>query len=804
MKKLSKVKLIVLMVGISLLVLPTSIVAGEFCGISGTVVDRETGEPLPSVNIVVKGTHLGSVTDEDGQYLISCLSPGSYKIIAIMIGYTTVVKDVVLAEGETANLAFFLTVNPIEGSGIVVTGTRTPRYIKDVPVRTEVITSRQLEKKEAQNLYEALNGAPGVRVEQQCSACNFSILRIQGLESGHVQVLIDGEPTYSGLASVYGLQQVTSGNIDRIEIVKGAGSALYGSSAIGGVVNIISKEPSAAPSLDSKISIGTDNTNQFGFSASRKLGKTGMMLSAQKNTTGEIDEDADGSTDRVKTDNLSLGLKLHFYNILGNDRISLGGVTINEQRQGGDLSMWENPFVEGSENIKTTRYEANVGYRNNITPDGELNVNFAYSQHNRNATNDAFLGDYMSTHSDAMPPVDEMQPYIADEDLYVAGANYGHVLGFNRILLGGQYTYNELDESGRYVVVDEEDQDYGGTYTSTSEKYAHDYGVYVQDEISLLGDIVEIVLGVRYDKHKSKDEFGGSGDVAPQDVIAIEYDETAVNPRGAVRVKVTPQLTIRGSAGTGFRVPYGFSEDLHLCSGSPRVNKPAGLKPEKSTSFNLGTNYSTDRFAVSLNVFRTDLKYKIGFADAGDASAQLGYTYEWENIGDAYTQGLETVVKAALLPIFALNLDFTYTNAQYENPREDWVEHPAHGNTYAENSKYISRVPQTTGGIELNFTPERWDMVIGAEYTGRMYIDYINEDELNNLESYIKHTDPFWVFDARLAYDFELQQNTILSLFTGVKNAFDYVQEERHSDDAAFMYAPFTGRTIYGGLRVKI
>jgi outer membrane receptor for ferrienterochelin and colicins len=478
---MNKKEMIVIIIVMLISILPIDAMAGETGGISGTVTDKDTGRPLSLVNIIVKKTQLGSASDEMGRYQISHISPGKYSIVATMIGYSAVTKDVVVTEGEIANLDFELEENPIEVGGVVVTGTRTPRYIKDMPVRTEVITSRQLEMKEAPNLYEALDGMPGIRVEQQCSYCNFSVLRVQGLESGHVQILVDGQPTYSGLASVYGLQQVTAGNIDRIEIVKGAGSALYGSSAIGGVVNIISKEPTAEPSLESTINIGSDNTNQFGLFASRRMGRTDMILTAQKNTGDEIDEDGDGFTDRVKSDNLSLGLKLHFNNFLGDDHFSLSGSTLNEQRQGGNLDMWENPFAEGSENIKTTRYVGGVGYKNNITSHSEININFVYCLHNRNATNDAFLGDYMITHGDTMPPVDEMQPYLAEENLYVVGANYRHTFGFNHILFGGQYSYNGLEESGRYVIVDENDENYGETYTSISDKHAHDYGIYCGD-----------------------------------------------------------------------------------------------------------------------------------------------------------------------------------------------------------------------------------------------------------------------------------------------------------------------------------
>jgi len=127
---------------------------------------------------------------------------------------------------------------------VVVTGTKTEKRLADVPVRTEIITAADIKAKGAVTLYEALEGMPGIRIEQQCSYCNFSIVRMQGLESGHLQVLIDGQPIFSGLAGVYGLQQVPTANIERIEVVKGAGSALYGSSAIAGAINIITKKPS--------------------------------------------------------------------------------------------------------------------------------------------------------------------------------------------------------------------------------------------------------------------------------------------------------------------------------------------------------------------------------------------------------------------------------------------------------------------------------------------------------------------------------------------------------------------------------
>jgi outer membrane receptor for ferrienterochelin and colicins len=795
-KGMKKIYMAMMLLGIlNLLSAPTAVPAG-LGKIEGRVIDRETGEPLPGVSIIIKKTTLGTSTGEDGRYVLNQIPSGRSKVVATVMGYESIVREVEVSMGETYKLDFELEASPIELGGVVVTGTRTPRHVKDVPLRTEVVTQKQIEEKEAANLYEAIEGVSGVRVEQQCSFCNFSVIRMQGLESGHTQVLIDGQPIFSGLAGVYGLQQVPTANIDRIEVVKGAGSALYGSSAIAGVINVLTKKPTARPSVVASVSFGTHNTNNYTLSASRKLEDLDLMVTAQKNTGDEIDEDDDGLTDRVKTDNLSLGTRLNLYNLSGNDQLTLTGRALDEFRQGGELDTWENPFAAGAEHIKTTRYEAGVGYQKRFILGNRIDLNLAYADHHRNATNDSFLGDYEDINGE-IPPEDEMQPYLADEILYVVDLNYSHPLGARHLLLGGiQYSHNKLDESGRYVIVDEDDPDYGGTYTSESEKHADEVGVYLQDEFSVT-DALELVLGARYDSHHSEDDFGGSGKVAPEERIVLKYDEEAFSPRLAIMYAASDELTLRGSLGTGFRVPYGFSEDLHLCSGSPRVNKPAGLKPEKSMSANLGADYSARRYALSINFFRTNLQDKIGFADASEESKRLGYTYQWDNMGDAYTQGIELGSSMLLTKKVDLECDLAYTDAQYEREREDWAEnHPE----YADESKYIPRVPQITGGVKLAYAPESWNLILDADYTGRMYIDYCKEEDMEAPESKIVHTPDFWIVNAKVSRSL----SNGITLFAGAKNVFDYVQKEKHPDDAAFMYAPFTGRTVYGGLEVDV
>jgi outer membrane receptor for ferrienterochelin and colicins len=782
------------------------LVMAQFGSIEGTVIDMKTQKPLAMVDVIVKGTSLGAAAGIDGKYVIADITAGDYSITATMMGYKAVTKKVKVLPGKTTYLDFNLKESVIELGGIVVTGTRTPRYIKDIPVRTEVITAQAIEEKGAGTIYEALDGSPGIRVEQQCQYCNFSMVRLQGLGPDHTQVLIDGQPVYSGLASVYGLQQLATANVDRIEVVKGAGSALYGSGAVAGGINIITKKPSQKSEVEVGIELGTYDTNKYDFTASTRKDNIGVSFFAQKQGGDAIDQTGDGDnadevkksdgiSDRVKTDATDAGFSVVVDSIFGNDQVTVAGKALHELRQGGTLDddTYENPFTEGTERILTNRYEVETTYGKQFLYGNQVNITFAYAHHYRNATNDTYLGDYMATHGDTLPPLDYMRPYLATENLYALNLNYLHPLfGKHRLLAGVQYSHNRLEEMGRYVVVDEDDENYGEPYTSTSEKHADEAGIYLQDEFSA-SDVFELVVGARYDYHKSEDNFRGSGKVAPEGVPPVEYDETALNPRFAVKYELFPFFTLRGSVGTGFRVPYGFSEDLHLCSGSPRVWKGGDLKPEKSVGFNLSLDYEmADRLFINVNLFRTNLENKIGFVEAGEMAKSLGYTYEWKNIDNAYVQGLELGGSLLLMQNFVLDADFTFNDGQYEHEREDWI-----GTSYEKDSKYISRFPRYTAGAKLSFTPEDWSFVLDGDYQGPMYIDYFMDEEEPTI---IKETEPYLLLNAKVSRNLFDR----FSLFVGAKNLTDYIQPEKHTDDAAFMYAPVYGRIVYGGVKLKI
>ncbi len=776
------------------------------CMIEGQVVDDETGEPIPGVNILVEGTQLGTSTDLDGQFSLVQLPSEKKRVIVSFMGYRSEVVEVDLASSPTQTLDIKLVASPFELSPVVVTGTRTHRFTKDAPVRTDVITSRDLEMRSASNLYEALETTAGVRVEQQCQACNFTQIRVNGLGSDHTQILMDGQPVYSGLASVYGLQQFSTAEVDRIEVVKGAGSALYGSNAIAGAVNIITARPTRNR-IKAGVEMGSFGTKQYDASAEMVRENSALHVFAQLNKEDAIDKtrdgfdrdevyEGDGVTDRVESDARNIGINAFHSNLFKvNDEVFVRFRYLNEVRKGGEMTgdSYLNPYTEGTEHITTDRISGTLGYRTQFTDVDGFDIQFTAVQHKRNATNDTYLGDYMDTHEGDMPEVSALRPYMADENMFLTSLNYTRQIKAHNLTLGAQYSYDKLEESGRYVIVDEDDELYGQDYTSVSKKHANDFGVYLQDEWRMSSQW-ELVAGVRSDMHSSEDEFSAEDAAFAEVFEASKYDETSFSPRVALKWAPRFDWVFRATYGTGFKVPYGFSEDLHLCSGSPRVWKSADLEPETSQSVNVSADYTGSLLSAGVSAYYTRLENAVGIAGASDEARSKGYDYEYENIDAATVLGVDINARVPITRRFQVSADVSVFQGEYDDIRDDWA-----GTIYEDDSKNISRYPNLAGGIRFDWNPGNWETTLDARYTGAMFIDYYADGDNANAGSKVFETDSYVLLNTQISYRYAEHYR----LYVGARNLGDYVQPEKHVDDAAFFYAPVYGRILYGGVRVE-
>ncbi len=782
----------------------------------GDVKSTSDSEHIPYAYIFIKETKFMTMADGSGHFKLPNVPVGKITVVAKAMGYLSQEKEINISKGESINLFFELDEDHLSLEQIVVTGTRSNHFIKDAPVLTEVLTSSAIEKKGAANVYQALQGIPGIRVENQCQSCNFTMVRMQGLGAEHTQVLINGMPLYSGLAGVYGLQQVSTMDLDKIEVVKGAGSALYGSGAVAGAINLVTKEPSLVPRIDAGVQFGSYNTNKYDISASMRneRGNVGLAIYAQKYSEGIIDQtgegmdinevnNKDGFSDRVSTNLTNAGFTLYLEDpFLKNEQLVIQAKSIFEKRRGGEITddIYKNPYTEGTEDILTDRYEISTNYSKAIGERGEFNFSAAFVLHNREATNDAFLNDYQDANNGLLPELNLMRPYLAKEKMFTSAITYNHKLGNHKLIGGVQILKDNMDESGMYVVMDEDNTMYGKGYKSLSNKSASEVGVFVQDEWSI-GEKLVLVPGVRADHHNSSEEYradnNSSAGAGETNYFPIaKFNKNTINPRLAVKYTLLERVTLRGSIGSGFRAPYGFSEDLHLCSGSPRVWKSSGLNPEKSLSYNLSADYYGKKLRFTANIFRTQLKDKIAYTVAPEEVKNFGYSYEWVNIGDAIVAGVELSTTVALLKNLNLGAGFTLNNGTLSKARAEWI-----GTQYESDSKYISRFPKTTANINLEYSPSSWFFSLNGDYQGKMYIDYYNTDINPAIgdQSKIKFTKPFMLFNA-------LASKKIggVKFDLGINNIFSHIQDERHLDDAAFIYAPLYGRTFFGGITIAL
>ena len=308
--------------------------------IFGHVVDKKSGEHISYVNIFLEGTTIGTVTDATGHYSLTNLPEGEFQLVLKSIGYQTVKKKVVLKKGKTLEVNFEAEEDAVSLDGVVVSANRNETTRRMAPSLVNVLDSKVFESSNAVSLAEGLNFQPGVRVENNCQNCGFQQVRINGLDGPYTQILVDSRPIFSALTGVYGLEQIPANMIERVEVMRGGGSALFGSSAIAGTINIITKEPlrNSAQVSHSLTMVGgssADNNTTVNASLVTDDQKAGIYVFGQSRIRDPYDHDGDGYSElgkiRAKTIGFRSYLKTSNYS-----KLTLEYHGIHEFRRGGN------------------------------------------------------------------------------------------------------------------------------------------------------------------------------------------------------------------------------------------------------------------------------------------------------------------------------------------------------------------------------------------------------------------------------------------------------------------------------------
>ncbi|MCX7548973.1 TonB-dependent receptor [Xanthomarina sp. F1114] len=520
--------------------IPFGLIAQENFSVSGTVTS--SNETLPFASVYLENTIKGTTTNDNGKYLIENLSPGTYQIIASFTGYNTVKKEITITDKD-------LRVNFNLESGeslneITITGTLKAVSRLESPVPVEVYTPTFLKKNPTPNIFEALQNVNGVRPQLNCNVCNTGDIHINGLEGPYTLVLIDGMPIVSGLSTVYGLSGIPNSLIEQVEIVKGPASSLYGSEAVGGLINIITKLPENAPvfSADAFITGWGELNVDAGFKA-QISDKTSLLVGANYfNYSNPIDNNNDNFTDVTLQDRISIFQKWNFQR--ENNRLfSLAGRYFYEDRWGGEM-QWNPSFRGGNEvygeSIYTSRYEILGNYQLPIIE--RINFQFSYSDHDQNSA----YGDTF---------------YMAQQRIAFGQFIWDKQLNNHDLLFGTALRYNYYNDNTTATVIADE-------IVIPS--------LFIQDEIAF-NTKQSLLLGLRYDYDKRHGSI--------------------FTPRIAYRFKPTENDIIRLNAGTGFRVVNLFTEEHAALTGARDVIIEEELKPEES--YNINLNYLKKLYTTS-------------------------------------------------------------------------------------------------------------------------------------------------------------------------------------------------------------
>ena len=491
------------------------------------------GIPLQHANILLKNIKIATISNENGSYSIKNVTSGNYQIAVSHSGFKPQIENINVTDTTEIILDFDLKNNNILDE-VVITGTLKPVSRLESPVPVEVYKPVFFKKNPTANIFEALQNVNGVRPQLNCNVCNTGDIHINGLEGPYTLVLIDGMPIVSGLSTVYGLSGIPNSLLERIEIVKGPASSLYGSEAVGGLINIITKNPKNAPifSADAFSTSWGEVNLDLGFKTN--IGKSASVLTGINyfNYSNPIDNNHDNFTDLTLQDRISVFQKWNF-NRKSNKLFSMAGRFFYEDRWGGEM-QWEKKYRGGSEvygeSIYTKRWELLGAYE--LPVPEKMLFFFSYTDHNQNSV----YGHI---------------PYLAKQRIGFGQLTWDKNINSHDLLFGTAIRYQYYNDN---------------TPATINEDINWIPSLFLQDEIHLT-EKHNLLLGARYDYNSNHGSI--------------------FTPRLAYKWKINSNNILRFNTGTGFRIVNLFTEEHAALTGSREVIVLEKLKPERSYNANL-------------------------------------------------------------------------------------------------------------------------------------------------------------------------------------------------------------------------
>jgi outer membrane receptor for ferrienterochelin and colicins len=716
--------------------------------INGVVLD-EQNKGVHNADVIIPQRNISIKTDRSGRFELRLKSGGKVHVEVYKNGFLTASTEVFETnrQGEIKRLTIVLQRIPFEE--VVVTGTLSPKLYSETPVKTALTTRKDIEKKGATSLADSLELVTGVRVENNCQNCNFNQVRINGMEGKYSQILINGLPIISALAGVYALEQIPANMIEKLEVVKGGGAALYGGNAVAGVVNVITRQPKKT---GTQISFNQSSINSEPFSVANfntdyvsPNYTTSVSFFTNYQDRDHMDYNGDNFSDLGELKNLSLGANLYndFNSI--NGKLKLSFASIFEDRRGGNKFDLPEHMADIAESIRTYRTDLGLGWEQTLGSTGILCFEGSVSYTKRKT--------YYGAEQDPNAYGQTLNPVFYGIVTYNHLSFHGH-----NILLGTSFKSDKIEDqiSAYNRIINE-------TYT--------DLGVFLQDEIELFHHQATLLAGLRLDKHS-------------------EIETLIVSPRASFLYKGIKNLTFRATFSTGFRAPQVFDEDLHITQvggeGMLIVNCD-GLQEEKSHSFTLDIDYGKQvkdklyQFSISGFYNHLDNVFTLKEIDP-TPNARV---FERFNSEGAKVYGIQFEAGFKWKDRFEIFTGWTFQRSLLDEPEPDF------------NSKDFFRTPDVYGSLRIDWNIPKFVNILGEmNYTGPMkvphFAGYIETDMLET-------TRAFAAIDLSVRKNFSLGKDNQISIVASVLNVFDEFQQDLDCGifrDAGYVYGPRFPRTF--------
>lgn len=734
--------------------------------LKGHVLDEQTDEHLPGVTVSIEGTMRATMTDETGHFSLENVPAGTYIVTTQYLGYTGIKQQVTITQNETKNITLYIIPEDQQLSEVSVVSSARELNRKMSPVVVNQLTAKTFEATNSTTLSQGLNYMPGLRVETNCQNCGTQEVRINGLEGQYSQILIDGQPVFTSLSKMYGLEQLPTNMIEQVDVVRGGGSVLYGANAIGGVIDIITKEPEknsyqvkyGLSLIDGK---SADNTLSLNSSFVDRSKKSGISIFANMRNRNPWDANGDGFSEIGKNRASSIGFRSYTKPTL-QDKFTFEYHHISEYRRGGDNMSRPPHEAQIAETTDYKIHSGGIGYIHTSRDNKQkLTVNVSTQKIGRDSY---YGGGY------------DLNGYGNTSELALTGTARYELNMDKFLFMPAKLTAGFTQEHTNL---------HDTIHSRNIKQIINLSSLYLQNEWR--DDKLSFIIGIRGDKHS-------------------KLNNVNIIPRSSIRYRIGENTNLRAAYSMGYRAPEIIASDLDIpvINGSATITVLGdNLKREYSNAVNGGIDFSfyNEKFYSYFLIegFYTKINRVFIIEETGEDAA--GNTILTRKNGDGahvYGINLETTIQ----PINWLELQggFTWQKSEYTEAISWSAE------DYVEPVKKMLRSPDTYGFLSATATPKNnYAISLSGVYTGSMLTPHFAGAEGVTKDETVK-TKSFFDTTIKLSYFFNVNSTNKIEINGGIQNMFNQIQKDYDKGpnrDSEYIYGPSLPRTFFIGLKIS-